>query len=355
MSASQRHIFVFVISTLLVVGLFPGVVSAQSGFGDKVTVESGENVSSVEGVFGTIIVEGTVTGDISGFAGDIVVRENGVVEGNIEAFAGSIDIAGTVRGDVSSGAGSVRVTETGVVEGDFNVGAGSVQIDGAIQGDARIGAATIQLGDTAIINGSLTYDGELSGNLDAVQGDITRDRSIAPMFFGDFQPVSTWVFAIGGFILNFFLGALLLGLFPKFSDRVSDRVETDPIRSGLTGLGILIGAPIILIIVALTVIGIPISIAGLFVFLLTIWIGTIYGRFAIGDWLLSLADVNNRWAALLAGLLLAAILWQIPVIGGLVNFIITLLGLGALVLRLITRRRRMSLTPGPSSEGASVE
>ena len=126
MSASQRHIFVFVISTLLVVGLFPGVVSAQSGFGDKVTVESEENVSSVEGVFGTIIVEGTVTGDISGFAGDIVVRENGVVEGNIEAFARSIDIAGTVRGDVSSGAGSVRVTETGVVEGDFNVGAGSV-------------------------------------------------------------------------------------------------------------------------------------------------------------------------------------------------------------------------------------
>lgn len=344
-----KQVLVLLVGTVLVVSLFSGVATAQSGVGGTVTVESGETVSSVSGVYGTIIVEGTVTGDVSGLAGDIVIREEGVVEGNIEAAAGNIRIAGTVGGGVSTGAGSIHLTETGVIEGEFRVGAGSVRIDGTIGGDAQIGADTIRLGDEASIGGSLRYDGDLQGNRDAVQGDITRDRSLGPTLLTDLEPVAAWIFAINAFILNFLLGALLLGLFPAFSDRVADRVATDPARSGLVGFGVFVGIPILLVAVAITVIGIPISIAGLFAFLLIIWIGTVYGRFAVGAWLLSLADIHNRWGALLVGLLLAVVLWQIPFLGGLLNFVITLLGLGALVLGLVSRRRRVTTTAGPTT------
>lgn len=346
---SQR-LLTLVVGTLLVTSLFAGVASAQSGIGGTTVVERGETISSINGVYGTIVVEGTVTGDVSGVAGNVVVRQDGVVEGNVDGAAGNVRIAGTVQGDLSAGAGSIQITETGVVEGNVDVGAGDVRIDGTINGDAKIGADTIRLGETATIRGSLTYDGNLQGNRDAVQGEITRDRSLSADQWSELRPVAEWIFAVNAFVLNLLLGVLLLGLFPNFSDHVADGVTTDPAKSGLVGVGVFLGIPILLVLVAITLVGIPIAIAGLIGFLVFSWMAVIYGRFAVGTWLLSYIDVDNRWVALVVGLVLAVIIWQIPVVGGLVNFVIYLLGLGALVTALARRRRQLS----PGDESADV-
>ena len=329
-----------IVVLVVVSSLFAGVASARSGIGGTTTVESGETVSSLSGVYGTIIIEGTVTGDVSGLAGDVLIREGGVVEGNLDVAAGSIRIDGTVQGSVSTGSGAVRIGETGVVQGTFDVGAGNVEIDGTIDGDVTIGADTIRLGDAATIGGSLTYDGDLQGNREAVQGTITRDSSInvGPGIFDNIQPFADFVFTLSILFLNFVLGALLLVLFPGFSERVADRVSTDPVRTGLVGLGFLIAVPLLLIAIAITIIGIPVALAGGLAFLMFVWIGIVYGRFALGYWLLSYTDVDNRWAALALGLVIGAALGQIPLLGGLVNFVIFLLGLGALVLGLYRRR-----------------
>lgn len=353
--SARRGTLAILIVMVVVVTVVPGVGAAQSGVGDSTVVESGESVSDISGVYGTIIIEGTVTGDVSGVAGNIVVREDGVVEGDFEAAAGSIRIAGTVQGSVSTGAGSIYLTESGLVEGDFDVGAGDVRIDGTIRGDAQIGAETIRLGEAAAIDGSLTYDGSLEGNRDAVSGDITRDRSLGGDIMTDIQPVATWIFAINAFVLNLLVGALLLGLFPQFSDGVADRVRSSPFRSGLVGLGLVVGIPILLVLVAITIVGIPVSIAGLLAFLMFAWIGLVYGRFAVGVWLLSAVDVDNRWGGLVVGLLLAAILGQIPVIGGIVNLLIFLLGIGSLTISLVTRRRRIEGSSGPAATPAAAD
>jgi cytoskeletal protein CcmA (bactofilin family) len=355
LTSRKQQLLALFVGLAVVLAVLPGAVSAQSGAGGTVTVESGETVSRLSGAYGTIIVEGTVTGDVSGAAGSVVIRDGGVVEGDLEAASGNIRIAGTVNGGVSTGAGSIYLTETGVVDGDFEVGAGDVRIEGTINGDAKIGAETIRLGEAATIAGSLTYDGDLQGNRDAVQGDITRDRSLGPSIFTDLQPFASWVFSLYALLANFLLGALLLGLFPQFSDRVADRVATDPLRSGLAGLGTMLGVPVLLVLVAITVIGIPLSVAGLLAFVLFVWIGLVYGRFAVGMWLLSLADVDNRWGALVAGLLVAAVLGQIPVAGGLANFVIVLLGLGALVVELVSRRQRITGTSKEQTDSAPVD
>lgn len=346
----NRQLLAVLVGTIVVLSVFPGVATAQSGVGGTVVVESGETVSQVSGAYGTIVIEGTVTGDVSGVAGDIVVREGGVIEGNLDAAAGSIRISGTIRGDLSSGAGSLYLSETGLVEGRVDVGAGDVRIDGTVQGDANIGAETIRLGEAASIGGSLTYDGSLEGNRDAVAGDITRDRSLGPSTITDFQPVASWVFSVNAFVLNLALGALLLGLFPEFSDRVSERVRANPGKSALAGLGVTVAVPVLLVAVAITVVGIPLSIVGLLSFLIVAWIGLVYGRFAVGSWLLSLVDVDNRWAALLVGLVVGAVLWWLPIVGSFLNLVIFLLGLGALVLGLVTRRRRLSASEGTTEQ-----
>jgi len=58
----------------------------------------------------------------------------------------------------------------------------------------------------------------------------------------------------------------------------------------------------------------------------------VYGRLALGNWLLAFADVENRWAGLLVGFLVLFVLGFVPLVGGVADVLVLLLGLGALAL-----------------------
>lgn len=337
---SGKQLIVALLVIALVLGSLPGTVAAQdrSGVGGTVVVEEGETVDEVSAVAGAVVVDGTVTGDVSALAGTVYV--NGEVGGDVSAAAGNVEIAGTVHGDVSAGAGNVVIAE-GATVGALQAGAGNVAIDGTVAGDAAIGADTITLGEAAAIEGDLRYDGSLEGNTGAVAGDVTRDSTLGFDVAPTIQPLASWVFALYALALNLLLGAALLALFPSFSTRVADRVASDPLRSGLVGLLVLVGIPVLLVAIAITVIGIPISIVGALAFALLVWVGVVYGRFAVAAWALSYADVDNRWVALVVGLVAGALLAQLPYLGGLLNFLIFLLGLGALSMALYGHRRRV--------------
>jgi len=335
------RLVVALLVAVVVIGTVPATVAAQSNaeVGGTVVVEEGETADDLQAVGGTIVVRGTVTGDISAAGGDIRIEDTGQVDGDLEGGAGSVTIAGTVDGDIEVGAGSVTVAENGTVNGTFTAGAGTVVIDGTLEDDAEIGADTIRLGETATIAGDLRYDGDLEGNTDAVAGDIEEDPSLGVDVAPTVQPFASWLFAAYTFAVNLLLGAILLALFPRFSDRVADRVATGPIRTGLIGLGVFVGVPILLIALAITVVGIPLSLIGILVFALLLWIGAVYGLFAVAAWILSLVGLGNRWLALIVGLLIGAGLTLVPIVGDILNLFVLLLGLGAIARALYGRRR----------------
>lgn len=342
MSSTFRRGVIAFVTVLVFTSALSGLAAAQSGIGGTIVVEEGETVSEVNGVGGAVVVHGTVTGDVSGAAGNVLIT--GTVDGDVNVAAGNLRISGDVGGDVSVGAGSVSLEEGATVGGSFDVGAGEVRIDGSIGGDARVGAETIRLGERASIAGSLTYDGRLEGNRDAVAGDITRDRTLGPTTADGFQPVPSWIFSIYAFVANLLLGIVLLALFPRFSADVAERIRTDPARTGLVGFGLLIAIPLLLVALFVTIIGIPLALLGLFAFGFLAWVSIVYGLFALGMWLLTVAGYgrtdrpNARWIGLVLGLLLGALLSAVPIVGGLLNFVIFLLGLGALARGLYGRR-----------------
>lgn len=337
MDRALQQVLVVLFVVVLATSAISGVAAAQTTAGGTVVVEEGETVSEVNAFAGTIIVRGHVTGDVSGAAGNVLVA--GTVDGNVDVATGSLRITGTVGGDVSAGAGSVHLADGGVVQGNVDAGAGDVRIDGTIGENARIGASTITLGESASIGGSLTYDGSLEGNVGAVEGDVTRDRSLGVEVGTNLQPIAEWAGMVYAFLINLLLGVVLLAVFPKFSSQMAERVTADPVRTGLIGLGAIVGVPVLLLAIAITVIGIPIALAGLLVFGFLAWIGLVYGRFALGTWLLSLLDREHRWVALLVGLFVAVLLARIPIVGGVLNFLIFLLGFGALFAGLYTQFR----------------
>ncbi|WP_254532165.1 bactofilin family protein [Natrinema gelatinilyticum] len=340
----ENHRSRLVVAMLVVIvtfGIGPMTVAAQPNpqTGGTVVVEEGETVDGLESFAGTVIVRGTVTGDVSAVAGDVTIASTGSVEGDLEAAAGSVTIEGVVDGDVQIGAGRVTVAENGTVNGTFMVGAGNVIVDGTIDGDAEIGAETIRLGETASITGDLRYDGDLEGNTDAVAGSVEEDSSLGVDGGPTVQPFASWIVAVYTLVVNLLLGAVLLALFPRFSDNVAASVSTSPIRSGLLGLGVFVGIPVLLIALAITIVGIPLSIVGVIAFSFLLWIATVYGWFAVAAAVLSAIGIGNRWLALVVGLVVGAAITRVPIVGGLITFLVLLLGLGAIARGLYGHRR----------------
>lgn len=341
-----RHSRQFLILALVIALLVPataGVATAQSfeGAAGTVIVEEGSTYDSIDGVAGTIVIRGTVTGDVSGAAGTIHVTESGVVEGSIEGAAGTVRIDGTVNGDVKTGAGTLEIGESGTIGGTLQGGAGYIRIDGAIDGDVKVGSQTLVVGPSAVIGGEFRYDAaDFERHNDATfNGDVVRDRSLSGQFgprAGDFTGfhLPSWASTLYEFMANLVLGVLLLFAFPRFSTGVANRVADEPLKSGGVGLVTLIAIPIALVLIMLTIIGIPVGILGIIAFAFMIWVGVVYGQYAIGSWVLGLLGGDNRWLALVGGLAGFAIIGVIPILGSFLELIAFLLGLGALALGL---------------------
>lgn len=334
-----RTTLVLFLTVALVTTAFSGVAAAETRAEGTVVVEEGETVDSLTAIGGSVVVRGTVDGNLEGVAGSVVIEQTGVVRGDVSMTAGSVRIDGQIDGDVEVAAGSVSVTENAEIGGTLKAGTESVDIAGRIGGNAVLGAARVTLTDTATIDGNVRYDEDASFDDQgaSIGGTVTAESSLSIGGFG-IPRIPGWVFSGYAMAVNLVVGAILLLVVPGFSRRVTDTVEGEPLRSVGIGVLALFGVPIGLVLLALTIVGIPLTIVGAILFGLTAWFAVIYGRIAIGTWALAQADVDNRWLALFAGVVGLGLLGQIPVLGGLLTLATFLLGLGAIALSLIALR-----------------
>lgn len=339
-----------VLAALVVLGGLPAVAVAQQtgsgpgdgSYGGVVRVDAGETRNGdVEAAAGSVIIAGTVRGDVSAAAGSVLITDTGRVTGSLDAAAGSVVVAGVVDGDVSVGAAALEVRDGARIGGSLEAGVADARLYGAVDGDASVGADTLTVGPDASIGGSLTYDAEtVTIDEDAsIAGSVTRDENLSiggPDVFGTgggpvLPQIPGWVGSLYGAVVNLLLGVILLAAMPGFGRRVVGEAVGQPLRSGGIGLLTIILVPIVLLIVLITIVGIPLSLAGLIAFALVLWVASVYGAIAVGTWALSLADYANRWVALLVGVILVAIVGAVPVLGGLLEFVVLLVGLGAFV------------------------
>ncbi len=337
-----RRGVVLLIAVIMLVGIVPGVAVAEERVSGSVTVDENETVSEdLTAVGGSVIISGTVDGNVQAIGGDVVIRDGAEVTGDINATAGSVRINGNVTGDVVATGGSAMISESGAIGGTLEASTGSIMIAGSVDGDARLGAESITLEPTAAFGGDVEYgvgdDGEFTNNGAEVAGNVTENSDIEVNGGFNFDPdipdVSGPLFGIFGFVSNLVIGALLLFILPKTSGRVGEAVSESPLVTGAIGLVALIGVPIAMLLIGITIVGIPITFAGLAMYGIAIWLAGIYGRYAIGELVLSYTDVENRWAALGLGVVLVAVLVRLPIPIAPTTFerlVVPLLGLGAL-------------------------
>ncbi|SEO98144.1 protein CcmA, bactofilin family [Halogranum amylolyticum] len=365
---------VLLVVLLVVTGSIPALALAQATGDDQtdqtraggiVRIGPGQTVSGdLDATGGTVLVLGTVDGDLEAVGGTVVV--SGTVTGDVQAIAGSVTIEGDVDGSVDALGGSVLVRDGARIGGSLEAAAGAIQLDGEVVGNARLGGDEVTLGPTAVVGGNLEYDAETFDVAPgaSVAGTTTRNDDLSfnvgsPFAGGvDFAvpTIPPVVVVAYGFLANLLLGAVLLLAAPRFAEQVVDVGTNRALQSGGVGLLTLVGVPVVLVILLLTIVGIPLSLLGFVVFAFALWVGQVFGAYLVGTKALDLADRSSRWGALLLGLLALAALELLPFgLGGVVSFVVLLLGLGALALALYERsrgeRRRTTGVAADDSEG----
>lgn len=301
----------------------------------------------------TAQINGKVGGDLWVGAGTVTV--NNRVVGDVRIGAGEVIINTTVDDDVIVGAGNLTIGEKALIRGDLVVGSGNVIVNGKIYGNVRVAGGAVTL--KAVINGNVEVrtdnhitilpgtkiGGELSywsptENIEFIKyaktvtyHPITK-RSSLPML-GAFMwmvPAITIGFLLWKLICVLLLGAVLIWLMPKLLPRVVVLIKKDYWKAFWQGLVVAILVPMVIVVLAMTLIGLPISILLGLVYLLAFFFVYLSAAMLIGSWLVKKSEktLSRQLGALAAGVVVMGLLIIIPVVGWLIHCIVVLMALG---------------------------
>jgi cytoskeletal protein CcmA (bactofilin family) len=282
--------------------------------------------------------------DVSTGAGNLEGR--GLVEDDVYSVFGDVLVSGELKGDIDAGFGDVKIE--GPVEGDVRAEFGDVYVDAPVKGDVNVGWGDVDLGPDAEISGNLECEGcEITGNRDAVKGEMMArgmaldfDESHGPGIIG----FVGWLFAALAFAACAVLAAVLA---PRPLSSAARRAEESPGRSFVYGLISLPAFFVLCVALAVTIIGIPLLVLMVPAYLALLFFGALVAAFFIGTRVLMVTGryrVGNALAAVVGAIILAATTF-IPVLGDLLLYALSLLGTGAVILALFSRRRPRASHP----------
>lgn len=311
-----------------------------------------------------VSVETRIEGDLAVAGADVRIAE--AVDGYVLAAGNDVNIDGTVRDDVWAAGrnvalaapvgDSVRLAGATVVVGpqsgvggDASLAGGSVQVRAPVEGDLdlRAGQATIaseiggnvdaaveslEIAPGTVIHGDLAVAGP---NPPAIPSDARVDGEIsysAPPEGG--MSAAGW---LGRWLLGF-LALLALGavtLAPSdWGTRVAARIGNRFGASLLWGVVVLVAAPVAAVLLAATIVGIPLAIVVLAFYTALLLLSGVFVAVRVGAWLLARLgrSAPSRHACLAAGALVLSLLASLPWVGWIVWLLVPMIGLGALLL-----------------------
>ena len=316
---------------------------------------------SIEGVIdgdltiltGDLTISGTVTGSVIALtAGTLRVEPGGVIEGSLRTVSPSVEIEGTVQGDTLITGATYAVEHGGSVGrdvvyfgGTYSI-AGSVGrdirgrmltagIDGTVGRDVDIAVELLTVGPDADIGGDILYrstnDAVINESAD-IAGEVIALPAQSNFFYGVLLTLANIITFLGFVIGGFFV----LWLFRSSGEAAVVAIETSPFKSLLIGLAVVLLGPVVVVLLAASLAGLPLAGLALFGLLLGLVFGPIPSVTVFGDLLLR-RRAGLFGAFVLGAVLLRAAIWGfsligVGAIGALVYLIALVWGVGGWVL-----------------------
>ena len=304
---------------------------------------------------GSVTITGHVTGSVTVFsAGSVTVADGARIGGALRGSAGTLRIGGEVGTDVFVGAASIVIDPTGEVARDLMGFGGAVtvrggvgrdlrgrtmraEISGEVGGDVDIATQGLTVTGTASIGGDVLYRSPAEADIDGaaqIDGTVTQLPTRGNFIYALILSLAT-VVSFLGFLVT---GIVALWALRASSSRAVGSVLGKPVRSFLIGLVTVIVAPAIVLLLAMTLVGLPLAAIGVLVGVVAFIIGPVPVVTALGNRVL--LNRGGLFGAFVVGAILWGIgIWLIPVIGGFIYLIGLVWGVGAWVMGLAAARR----------------
>ncbi|MBI1794563.1 MAG: hypothetical protein HYR70_10270 [Chloroflexi bacterium] len=267
----------------------------------------------------------TLDGDLVMIGGEAAIENNAIVKGNVVIIGGSLTLDGQVTGDVVVVGGLADLGEKSQLSGDMITVGGSLQrAEGA------------QIGCNVVTNfPAPTIQIPNSTNPVTIPKPPQIDFHVSPF-------TKAFGILLQAIVISILAMTLVLFLQPQL-DRVAHTIIAQPFVAGTIGLLTVLFSPIALIILTITLILIPVALAGAFLLVLA-WL---FGVIAIG---IELGNrftkaIHQNWAPVLSAgfgtfalTIIVGALNTVPCVGWLSGVIIGLVGMGAVVMTMFGTR-----------------
>ncbi len=290
-------------------------------------------------VGGTITISGTVTQDARIAGGQVII--NGEIGRNATIAGGSIELTpkANIRGGIVVGGGSVHIA--GPVGSNARIAAGSATLANRIDGDVDAAVGALRLTSRAVVTGDLSYWSEAQAEIDEkaeIVGELRHQQLPEDMIPFSEKAVKPF---IAGFVLlvimmdfisMLILGLLMIRFYPQWTKRVVSHIQEQPLSTVGLGVVALLLTPVMSLLLAITVVGIPIALILLAWLAIALYLGRIFVIIWAGRFLFTrLKRAEYERLAFVTALVLYALVTLIPILGWLVAVFVILLGLGSVL------------------------
>jgi len=363
---------------------------------EDIVVAKGQTLNGDAATDKSVTVEGTLDGDVMSLGGG-TVTVSGEITGDLVSMGGPVAIPGRVRGDVSSIGGPIEIS--GQVNGNVSAVGGKVTLSGEGRVDGEISAlgGGVEKGPKAVHRGSVNsfssdaLKGTLAGALRTVRsaarihpgpgdsrGYRTETRnwstSLSNIHADDFKTLSWLVLAWFAVILSVLAGAVLVialiaVFFPDNVQKAQAAMDLDIWRACGIGALLLVGLFPGLLLMLVSILGIPLVPFALLLFAaaaalgLTAFCVIVQKRFFDGIKKTGPAGLPGKAAA--GAALIAALLFLgklVPLVGGVLVLVALMLlafgimtGLGAAWLTRMGTRSCVSPAQPPAAAVPAVQ
>lgn len=364
------------VSVLCAIALQPTpshAVELRHNENGAVLVSADETVNdTLIAVGDTVEVNGNVAGDLIAFGRRVVIRGNvaglvftgaqsvtldGAVEGSVIAGAETLDISSSRIGrNLFVGGETVTVNGSAGIEQNVLVGGSKVSIAGRVGRDVLVGAEELEV--AATIGNTLTAytkrvtllaPARITGDVRAhgleekdhvvvspgavIGGELITELQKLPHEESRYLTGRFYGWQLLWFAAAFIVGFALLAMVPALRRIPFDEVA-DVLRSSAFGMVALVATPVIALLACVTVIGIPLGVIALLAWGIGIYLAKVLVAQVVGTFVVeTVAERREHFAVALAvGLFIVTLATNLPFVGGLVSFLVTIVGLGLFVL-----------------------
>lgn len=362
----------YLIITLLISFLIPfaGAKAAELKTGDIIKLSEGEMVSGNLYASGAeIIVDGNISGDLIAAAekitvngelgGDLIaiaseIEVNGLIGGNVRAAASKIIITGEIKRNASIAADKISFEKNSVLSWDLASISDEISLNGKILGGinstARNAGINSEIEKNVVINLNgkessliISPDAKIKGNLNyktqkesfvnnqgLIQGQTTATEKFQKNDF-DF-----WPYAAGR--LMAILAALLTAVIIFYATKkhgagIIKKIEENPLQNILYGAAIVFAGPVIMLICAITIIGLPLALSAAAIYAALLYLAKVLSAIFIGQIIFEkiIKKDSKSFLAIVLGIVICWFIFSIPYVGIACALAATSLGLGGIL------------------------